>query len=71
MSNDRDSQFLDYAVETTINTDFHGMNYLKGVTRGQQIMVDTMRRLIANKASLESMTATLNLIEKQLGGNDE
>ena len=40
--------------------------YLDGVTRGQQIMVETMRRLIASKASLESMTATLDLIEKQL-----
>ena len=40
--------------------------YLEGVTRGQQIMVDTMRRLIASGASLKSMTATLDLIEKQL-----
>jgi len=42
------------------------LTYLNGVNKGQQIMVETMRRLIASKASLESMTATLDLIEKQL-----
>lgn len=41
-------------------------NYLTGLKKGQLLMVETMRRLIAGKASLESMTATLNVIEKQL-----
>ena len=45
------------------------LTYLHGLNRGQQIMVDTMRRLIASKASHESMVATLDLIEKQLKAN--
>ena len=45
------------------------LTYLNGLTRGQQIMVDTMRRLIASKASHASMAATLDLIEKQLKAN--
>ncbi len=49
-----------------INRDWEQVTYLDGVKRGQKIMVETMRRLIASGASLESMAATLDLIEKQL-----
>lgn len=43
-----------------------GMEYLKGLTAGQLLMVKTVRNMIASKASLKAMTATLDLIEKQL-----
>ena len=45
------------------------LTYLHGLTKGQLLMVETMRRLIASEASLKSMTATLDLIEKQLKAN--
>lgn len=66
MSNCKDSQALEY-YEITDNHVSNLNDYTKGMNKGQSVMVATMRRLIASKASLESMSATLDLIEKQLG----
>ncbi len=44
----------------------NGMDYLKGLTAGQLLMVKTVRNMITSKESLETMSATLDLIEKQL-----
>ncbi|NRA76714.1 MAG: hypothetical protein HRU18_00780 [Pseudoalteromonas sp.] len=66
MSNCKDSQALEY-YEITDNHVSNLNDYTKGMNKGQLLMVAAMRRLIASKSSLESMSATLDLIEKQLG----
>ena len=71
MSNCRDSQFLDYALETTINNNSELNDYIRGLNKGQLLLVATMRRLIASKATLESMSVTLDVIEKQLRDYNE
>jgi len=45
--------------------------YLKGLRKGQLLTITTVRNMIASEASLKTMSNTLDLIEKQLGGNDE
>ena len=46
-------------------------DFMKGMNRGQLIMIETMRTSINMGATLEQMTATLNTIEKQLIGDED